>query len=245
MWASKKDLYALHGFLGRPSDWGFLYTKNVEKIYKIHLVDYLKNKSLLPLDELQFWGNQFWRHYSSAAENEKGINLLGYSLGGRLALQAFQAKPGQVKNIILISSGLGRFTTEFAESFEKRIENDLRWSQRFLNENWSDVLQAWNSQTIFQHSPEPQREEFNYDRQTLADALRWWSQAYMHTDDQMLRMYREKIILISGENDLKYTKMYSQVSKDFGIEHHIVAEAGHRLIFSHPHKVNEILEMIS
>lgn len=245
MWSHKEDLYAMHGFLGRLSDWNFLYTKDIEKKYKIYLVDYLKNKSLLPKDELQFWGNQFWQCYSAAHRNENGIYLMGYSLGGRLALQAFHAKPRQVKKLILISAGLGRFTAEFAEPFEKRIENDLRWSQKFLNENWDQVMQEWNSQSIFQHSPEPHRDEFNYDRQTLADALRWWSQAYMKTEDQILRMYQEKIILISGEKDIKYTQMYSQVSQEFGIEHHIISEAGHRLIFSHSHKINEILEAIS
>lgn len=240
MWVKRKDLFCFHGFLGTPQDWSFLKNKKTEQFYRLYPVDYFNNKSLQPKDIISFWGKQFWSEYQSHDD----VVLLGYSLGGRLALQAFDQQPRRVHKLILLSSGLGRFTLEYAESKEKRLANDAKWAEQFLNGDWAETISQWNSQSIFAHSIEPERLEYNYDRYVLSESLKLWSQAYMQSEDRLFEMYRDKIIMVSGEKDLKYTSMYSQIAKAFKIPHIILQDAGHRVLFSHQEQIKQILETV-
>lgn len=244
---AKNFLFLLHGFLGRPHDWNFLETSEIKDKFELIKLDYSNTPNLQPMNsDMTTWGLQFVKEYESILNQPKKKYLIGYSLGGRLALQAFIRNPDQFEKLILISSGLGRFTSVFAESFEERLKNDKRWSSRFLNDDWVRVLSDWNSQPIFLNSNEPSRYEADYNKQVLASSLVKWSQAFMKTEDQLFEKYKDRIILVSGELDIKYSSMYRIVSRDFSISHYNLKDGGHRLIFSHQQQIkNLILSLLS
>src|SRR3954466_10003273 len=75
---------------------------------------------------------------------QRGEILLGYSLGGRLALQALLAG-AHYECAIFISTGLG-IDDEVAR--QARRASDEAWAQRFENDDWDAVINAWNAQPV-------------------------------------------------------------------------------------------------
>ena len=105
----------LHGFLGNPRDWDFLRDAGFEI-------------ETPPLDAIPAHGDI----------------LLGYSLGGRLALQALLAG-ANYKRAILVSTGLG---IEDESARAARRASDEAWAQRFESEDFETVIADWNAQPV-------------------------------------------------------------------------------------------------
>ena len=127
----------LHGFLGNPHDW-----------------DFLRDAGLAietpPLDAIP----------------PRGEILLGYSLGGRLALHALLAG-AQYKRAIFVSTGLG---IEGDDARAARRAADEAWARRFETEDFDSVMAAWNAQPVL-GGPSLARTRDDYDPR----ALREWS----------------------------------------------------------------------
>lgn len=161
---------ALHGFLGLPSDWDFLRAAGLE-------VD-PRNPGQIP---------------------PQGDVLLGYSMGGRLALRAM-LDGARYKRAVIVSAGLG------IESEEERVarrEADQSWASRFETEEWSELMKAWDSQPIF-GGHRMTRRESDFDRATLADELRRQSPAALEALAPRLHEITIPILWIAGERDPRY-----------------------------------------
>src|SRR5687768_13002359 len=86
------NIFALHGFLGLPSDWDFLNPQ-----FAINLYDYA---------DCDFW--EFAKVFNDlASETQSPKMILGYSLGGRLAMHAFLAQPDLWDGAVFVSAHLG------------------------------------------------------------------------------------------------------------------------------------------
>lgn len=102
------NVFFLHGFLGRPSDWDRIQAKlPVAEGLRFFNLDYFKNPLLDPKNSLSSWAD----HFINWIETQSGLHdrniLVGYSLGGRLALHALEKKPGLWHRLVLISTNPG------------------------------------------------------------------------------------------------------------------------------------------
>ena len=98
-------IYALHGFLGLPSDWA--------EFNGLEGVSLFDTRLPAPSAGLTQWGKAF------NAFAEPGSLLLGYSLGGRLALHALCDNPGRWQGAILISAHPGLRCSKEKETRER------------------------------------------------------------------------------------------------------------------------------
>lgn len=146
---------ALHGFLGLPSDWDFLRDD----------FDIVTP----PLDSIP----------------PRGDVLLGYSLGGRLALQALLAGAAY-KRAVIVSA---RVTAPEPDRPD--------WSPRFASEDWEPLMRDWNAQPIFGGHVMP-RNESEFDRRELVRQLREWAPSELQGDIAI------PMLFIAGERDPKY-----------------------------------------
>src|SRR5688572_14927036 len=110
------------------------------------------------------WDFLPWPH-----DPEEGEILLGYSMGGRLALQLLQQQ--SFRCAVIVSAGLN------APDAERR-RRDEEWARRFEIEEWSALMQAWSAQPVFGGHVMPRREA-DYDRAELARQLRDYSPAVL------------------------------------------------------------------
>ena len=195
----------LHGFLGNPHDW-----------------DFLRDAGLAietpPLDAIP----------------PHGDTLLGYSLGGRLALHALLAG-AQYKRAIFVSTGLG---IEGDDARAARRAADEAWARRFETEDFDSVLAAWNAQPVLA-GPALTRTRDDYDPR----ALREWSSGSLQPVASRLHELTIPTLWIAGALDVKYVAEAKRaVSLAPNADLAIIEDAGHRIPWQKPREFMERLQ---
>jgi 2-succinyl-6-hydroxy-2,4-cyclohexadiene-1-carboxylate synthase len=188
-------IWCLHGFLGQPSDWDVLP-------FPHHAVDLFAGETFAP---------------------ETDDSIIGYSMGGRLALRLLEER--RLRRAVIISAALNQHDPA-------RLERDRSWARRFETEEWSTLMQAWNEQDVFGgHAIE--RRERDYDRRALARALREWSPAVL--PPPQLERIETPVLWIAGERDTKFVEIGKRAVERLPEGRlWICPDAGHRVPWEQP-----------
>lgn len=210
-----KIVYALHGFLGLPTDW----KSTLPGVNPVDVVQ-VGHPTETGLWE---WAECF---NDLAAKGSHRRVLIGYSLGGRLALHALLHNPALWSAAILISAHPG---LKSAEECSDRVQKDRSWAERFEKESWGSLMQAWNAQELFAgHKFE--REESHFSRHVLAETLRCWSLGKQENLINRLQGLELPILWIAGENDVRYSALAHSLSLNHPQSQIWVApDVGHRV----------------
>ncbi len=203
----KMVITALHGFLGQGSDWDFLRDAGFA-------VDTPSLDAIPP----------------------QGDVLLGYSLGGRLALHALLGG-AHYSRAIFVSAGLG---VEDEAARAARRAADEAWARRFEHDDWETLMRDWNAQPLFGGQVVP-RDEHDYDRAALAHALRAWSPGALSPVAARLRELTVPTLWIAGANDAKYTAEAARGAAGSRGEAVIVGGTGHRVPWEAPDVLSETI----
>lgn len=234
---SKTDFIFLHGFLGIPSDWADVI-ENMKKDFKeykldvdFHVPDYFNRPDLGPKNSFDKVATEFVNWIEANTKNQKKI-LVGYSLGGRLALHVFERNPTLFDRVICISTHPGFKASQDVEIKEREV-NDQAWAESFLHDEWSQVVEKWNQQPIFKDSDAgPEREASAFRRDLLAKALTTWSLAKQIDKRSLLKKQAKKISWVVGGSDRKFIEIWQQMKQDgIDIPIEIITAAGHRVHF--------------
>jgi 2-succinyl-6-hydroxy-2,4-cyclohexadiene-1-carboxylate synthase len=214
-------IIALPGFLGRGSDW-----------------DAVRAASTARLE----WTcpDLFGRGAASfdPPETDGPCWLAGYSFGARLALRWLQAEPERWRGALLLSVNPGNFQSE--EDRAARRAADHRWAAAFRQDAWSDVVDRWNSQEVLAGGPAPRREEADFDRAKLGEAMERFSVAAQFTDPLRLP---PRLTWLAGARDAKFAGLQSAMRESgFPGTFLLVGEAGHRLLGEAPAAVAAALD---
>jgi len=194
----------LHGFLGAPRDWNFLRDAGF-------LIDTPSLDAIPP----------------------RGDILLGYSLGGRLALHAL-LDGAQYERAVFISTGLG---IEGDSARAARRDSDEAWAQRFQSEDWDTVINAWNAQPVLA-GPSLNRQPGDFDPR----ALREWSSGALPPVASRLHELTIPTLWIAGARDAKYVAeahRAASLAREARVE--IVEGAGHRVPWEQPEAFTDIV----
>lgn len=228
-------IWALHGFLGRGADWTpFRPLLGQLSGGEPQTPDLFTNQTRQTASE---WGEEFAEHVASI---DPAPSIIGYSMGGRLALHAMIARPRLFKRAVLISTGLG---IEDAERRENRKKADERWAERFETEQWSDVIAAWNAQDVFAGSPPmDERREVDFNRDALGAALRFWSPAAHEPLAEKLRTIEAPVLLVAGARDARYVREAELAAGSLrNGDVWVVPGAGHRVPWERPESFRDAL----
>ncbi|HVG23956.1 MAG TPA: alpha/beta fold hydrolase [Thermoanaerobaculia bacterium] len=149
--------------------------------------------------------------------------LVGYSMGGRLALDLLQRR--RFDKAVIISAGLNA-------PDPARRARDEEWARRFQTEEWRSLMRAWNAQEVFGGHVLERREE-DYDRAELARQLREYSPAVL--PPPRLESIETPLLWIAGERDAKYVAIATEAVRRLPrAELWICPNAGHRLPWEQP-----------
>ncbi len=188
-------LFCLHGFLGKPSDWTLFRWKSKAA------VDLLDRQFTQPKEGLLSWARSFNRFVENS-NYPPPYFLLGYSLGGRLAMHALTLQPTLWSKAAIVSAHPG---LETVEQKTTRMFHDQRWSDRFLYDPWEPLMQDWNAQPVFRHSMSAlPRRETEYSRKLLAEQLLGWSLGTQENLKTSLEQILTPILWIAGIHDVAY-----------------------------------------
>lgn len=234
-------LWALHGFLGKPSDFDPLRDFCLRRNNNIQWqsLDYLHLRELSPQNSLGDWGGLLNRYVSRHSGVSSENILLGYSQGGRLALHALKDNPKLWKAAVIISSNPGIHAWEKSS----RLQSDEEWAERFLNKDFKKTVQKWNSLPVFAGSrEEPVRLEQDYNRRQLADCLLNWSVAKQEDFRPYLETFLGNLFYVCGENDPKYCQTGKDLEQKNKKIHLVqVKNSGHRVLFDQPEALGEVI----
>ena len=244
---SKVDFILLHGFLGLPRDWenvieninADLEGSGIEGVY--HKIDYFNRPNLGPKNKLETVAPEFINYISSIASHPRKV-LVGYSLGGRMALHIFEKNPEMFEHLVLVSTHPGLKPFQEPE-IKERESRDLFWSELFLNHNCEEVVQKWNEQSVFEGSEfEPERDASHYRRDLLSKALVNWSLSKQADKRMILKRHSKKISFVIGERDKKFIELgrtFMSEIPDIHLE--MISLAGHRVLFDNALELAKVI----
>ena len=174
------------------------------------------------------WREQFYEKVEDQTKGEPSL-LLGYSMGGRLAMNALVNMPSLWSGGILVGADPG-FISDDARN--KQLQQDLEWARRFRTEDVQELLNEWDSLPAFcGRSNCASREISELDSKKISRFFDVFSKARQPNMLPMLRKLKTPPLLyISGCDDLKYTKIGQGLASDcLQIQNKVIPNAGHRV----------------
>jgi len=158
-----------------------------------------------------------------------GDTVLGYSLGGRLALHLAAYHPRPWRRMIIVSADPG-----LQEGHQARLEADQCWAHRFRTEPWNQVMEAWNNQPVFAASQRLMREE--HEREHWAEILEMWSVAKQEDFREKCAHWSFPILWMSSTDNPGLTFSHP-------VSHYVkIPDVGHRIPWDQPHLFQEQLD---
>jgi 2-succinyl-6-hydroxy-2,4-cyclohexadiene-1-carboxylate synthase len=176
---------------------------------------------------------------------EEPFTLVGYSMGGRIALHVALALRGRIQRLILIGASPG-----IADQLERevRLESDERLASWIASGvSIEQVARRWEQTAVLAGQPTAVRERAHQDRLRntpagLARALRGFGTGALPSAWERLGELHVPVVLIAGADDVKYAAMAARMAPL--IEHAgvvIVPGAGHAVHLEAPERVAKLI----
>ena len=177
---------------------------------------------------LMDWAAAFNSEVRAAGESENF--LVGYSMGGRLALHALLDDPGLWTKAVIVSAHPGLLDER--EKLE-RMAGDAEWAGLALTSDWSQLLQKWDAQSVLHgkgaEQPDPRMRLVNR-RRAIARSFMEWS---LGKQEDLRARFSEiacPLLWLTGERDEKFTALAREAVPllEHG-QHEVMPSVGHRL----------------
>ncbi|MEM6910919.1 MAG: alpha/beta fold hydrolase [Verrucomicrobiota bacterium] len=214
-------MYLLHGAVGSWRDW-LPFRETLESLgQEWSLVDLWRE----PRISLEEWGTDFSRRA------EPDSLLVGYSLGGRLALHALLAEASPFRAGLIISAHPGLPSP--AERSE-RGRSDQAWAEKARSLSWTEFLGAWSAQGVLAGQVEPSdREALEPEREAIAASFENWSLGQQADLRPQLARCAKPLLWLTGERDGKFTRLGQELAGPL-VEHRVLSKSGHRVPWEAP-----------
>jgi len=207
--AGAVECWCLHGAVGMAADWrGFAKRLAAAKTGS-RAVDLWRFLEGGPLPLADF-GQALNADAGGEVFRGSGRALLGYSMGGRLALHALLENNRSWQAAIIIAAHPG---LEADAERETRRAADAAWANQALTGNWQEFLAAWNSRPILAHTAlrDPQASErLVTRRREIARSFIDWSLGYQQPLWDRLHEITIPMLWVAGENDAKFLALAEQ-----------------------------------
>ena len=225
----------LHGFLGSGSDW-LPVARELQDEYCCVMVD-LPGHGSANLLHSASPERFFERTVDALAELVRQTlfpptHLVGYSMGGRIALALLLRHPELFAKAIIVSASPGLRTQQ--ERLERQVHDEK--VARKIEHNFEGFIQFWYEQPLFstlKNHPlfsEVERERKVNDPHNLALALRYLGTGMQPSLWDELNKNRVPVCFFTGEKDERYVEIGRQMVKLSSMsEMEIFPDCGHTL----------------
>lgn len=233
-------LVLLHGLLGDANDWQ-------------PVIDRLPGHHCIALDlpghgqhhELRvndFEQSHQWLCRELASRGIEHYLLVGYSLGGRLALYHASREPAGLSGLLLENCHPGLPAGERAA----RIAHDESWAERFEREPLADVLTDWYRQGVFADLDEAARarqiaRRLGNDGKAVAAMLRATSLGQQPDLASWLAQGKLPVTYVSGKRDHKFHQLACLMASQHRKINHLELDGGHNLHAHQPEAFARLL----
>jgi 2-succinyl-6-hydroxy-2,4-cyclohexadiene-1-carboxylate synthase len=173
-----------------------------------------------------------------------GGAVVGYSMGGRLALHAALREPERFGALVLVGVSAGIEERGAREDRRRSDESLAEWMERRSIE---EVVERWERQPVFESQPEALREwqrpgRLSHDPRLLAQLLRSAGQGALDPVWGRLHELRCPVLLTAGEQDRRYATAARRMVEEIPAARvRLIPDAGHAPQLEAPLAVSAVL----
>jgi 2-succinyl-6-hydroxy-2,4-cyclohexadiene-1-carboxylate synthase len=173
-----------------------------------------------------------------------GDALVGYSMGGRLALHAALSEPDLPGALVLVGVSAGIEEHGEREDRRRSDESLAEWMERRSIE---EVVERWERQPVFDSQPPALREwqrpgRMSHDPRLLSQLLRSAGQGVLDPVWDRLHTLRCPVLLTAGEQDRRYgtaARRMAEAIPEARVK--LIPDAGHAPQLEQPDATVELL----
>jgi 2-succinyl-6-hydroxy-2,4-cyclohexadiene-1-carboxylate synthase len=227
--AGAMECWLLHGAVGMAADWRAFAKRLAAAKTGTRAVDLWRFLECAPMP-LEDFGPAF--NADAGGEISRGGRraLLGYSMGGRLALHALLENPHPWQAAVIVSAHPG---LEDPAEREVRRAADAAWASMALTANWQEFLAAWNAQPVLASSDIRDAQASGalaMRRREIARGFVDWSLGNQQAMWSRLREITIPVLWVAGENDPKFLELARRAVAEIPAATLAIAPAaGHRV----------------
>jgi 2-succinyl-6-hydroxy-2,4-cyclohexadiene-1-carboxylate synthase len=180
------------------------------------------------------------------ASSPEAFVLVGYSMGGRLALHVALAAPERVSRLVLISATAG---IDDPQERAARRARDRRLAEQIEQGTIEGFIERWRSQPMFADDP-PEvdalaRAQMAPNRPAgVAAALRGIGTGEMAPLWNRLGELTMPVTIVVGERDRKFRAVAERMARDLQAARLVVVPGGHVLPLESPEAVAQAVRLI-
>ncbi len=224
----------LHGAVGAAGDWRGFASRLASSGIGSRAVDLWRFLACGPLGLADF-GKALNAETGGEVFRGSGRILLGYSMGGRLALHALLEQPHPWQAAVIISAHPG---LENAAERSARTAGDAEWAAKAFTGEWGTFLAEWDAQPVLEGSairePAASR-QLAMRRGEVARSFLDWSLGAQAPLWDRLGEIRVPVLWIAGERDAKFRALAQRAASLTPNGSLAVAPGtGHRVPWDHP-----------
>ncbi|WP_261409741.1 2-succinyl-6-hydroxy-2,4-cyclohexadiene-1-carboxylate synthase [Serratia quinivorans] len=229
--ADRPWLIWLHGLLGNNNEWRVIAARCPE--WPSLAIDLPGHGDSVAVSCTDFDDISAQISATLQMHNIERYWLVGYSLGGRIAM--YHACYGETLGLQGVIVEGGNPGLADAALREQRLAHDMAWAERFRREPLAEVLADWYQQPVFANLSAVHRDALIDARSdnsgaAVADMLEATSlgrQPYLAPQLQQLTV---PLVVLCGADDHKF----QQLACDAGLPLRIVPQAGHNSHLANP-----------
>jgi len=232
--AGPLECWCLHGAVGTAADWrgvtGLLAAAGIGS----RAVDLWRFLECEPLS-LPDFGKALNAETGGEVFRGSGRALLGYSMGGRIALHALLENPHPWQAAVIVSAHPG---IEDPAARAARLGSDAEWATRAFTGDWQAFLDAWSAQPLLGSTairePEASRLLAMRRREVARSFFDWSLGAQAPLWDRLTEI-SIPVLWIAGERDPKFLALAERAA---GLTPRgslaVAPGAGHRVPWDNP-----------
>lgn len=245
-----EPLLLLHGFTGTLQTWE-PFINDWSRSFKLILIDIIGHgKTDHPEDVDRYSMDNVVHDLKEILHtlNIKKVHLLGYSMGGRVALSFSILYPEYVLSLILESSSPG---LEPEEERLARIDKDNQLAERIERVGIHEFVDYWEKIPLFstqeQRLSDVRKQSIRQERlenstQGLANSLRGMGTGVQPSWWDRLAYFQKPVLLLVGEDDQKFCMIGEKMHKLFpNSKILIINDTGHAIHVEQPEIFGKIV----
>lgn len=227
--AGPLECWCLHGAVGMAADWRGFAKQLATAGIGSRAVDLWRFLDCCPMP-LPDFGKALNADAGGEVFRGSGRALLGYSMGGRMALHALLERDHPWQAAVIISAHPG---LEAEGERATRRAADATWATRSLAGNWQEFLDGWNAQAVLGTTPLRDRQASSsmiMRRKEIARSFVDWSLGAQEPLWDRLGEISIPVLWIAGENDPKFLELAKRAVPLIPNGHLAIAPgSGHRV----------------
>lgn len=224
------ECWFLHGAVGLAADWRGIGRAMAGLGMATRAVDLWRflDCCAMPMDA---FGRALNAEVAGEVSRSAGRVLVGYSMGGRLALHALLEEDSPWDAAVVISAHPG-LADEGARASRRAM--DAEWASRAISGGWDAFLESWHGQRVLAGAAMPdgrsRAARLGQRRREIARSFVDWSLGAQVSLWDRLGEIEVPLLWLTGEDDAKFTRLAKDACGRLPRASHVVIpNAGHRV----------------